>query len=60
MRGHAVNDFIEYKKDAFFLSIIEASHFYVVVRSTGGGVFRGSGKTMKINSVHPGYLSMGM
>lgn len=58
-RGQAVNDFIEFKRDNFFVSILEANCFAIMERPEGHGFFD-SVKITKIRSVCDGYMSMGM
>jgi len=58
-KGTAVNDFVEYKRDTFLVTILEASHFAIIKRPGGGGMFN-SGKITKIRSMNSSYLSMGI
>ena len=34
-QGHAVNDFIEYRRDTFFVTLIESNFFAILERPTG-------------------------
>ena len=58
-KNSAVNDFVEFKRDNFLITILEANHFLIVQRPKGEGFFD-SGKTTKIRSLHSPYLSMGI
>ena len=59
IKGHAIVDFIEFKRDCFFISILEANHFAILERPQGQGYFD-SAKLTKVRSINEGYLSMGM
>ena len=54
-----MNDFIEFKRDTFFVTILEANYFAIVERSSGSGFFD-SAKVTKIRSVQENYLTMGI
>ena len=58
-KQESVNDFLEFKRDTFLVTIIESSHFAIIERDKGGGLFS-SAKTTKIRSVNSSYLSMGI
>ena len=58
-QNHAVNDFIEYQRDKFLVTIVEGSYFALIERAKGTGMFD-SGKQTKVRSICPSYLSMGI
>ena len=41
-KQNAVNDFIEYKRDTFFCTVVEANYFAIVERPSGSGFFSSS------------------
>ena len=53
------NDFIEFKRDHFFVTILEANYFAIIQRQSGGGFFDSS-KVTKVRSVHDNCLTMGI
>ena len=55
-----VNDFIEFKRDTFFVTIIEVDYFAIVKRRTGSGGIFNSGNVTKIRTINPSCLTMGM
>jgi len=59
-QNHAVNDFVEYKRDSFLVTVIGADYFCIVERNIEGGIFGSSSKTTKIKSMHPGVISLGI
>ena len=60
LKGKAVSDFIEFKRDSFFVTLLETDYFAIVVRPSGSGLFSGGGTTKKIPSLNAPYLSMGL
>ena len=50
-KGHAVNDFIEYKRDTFFVTILEANYFAIIERPTSYGFMDAGAKITKIPSI---------
>ena len=60
LANQAVDDFVEYKRDTFFVTLLNGDHFYIIERPTAQGMFAAAGKTKKIPSVHEKYLSMGL
>lgn len=59
VKGHAVVDFIEFKRDHFFISILECNYFAIIERPQNQGFFD-SAKMVKVRSMNDGCLSMGM
>jgi len=58
-QGTSANDFVEFKRETFFVTFLETDYFAIVERSSGGGFFSG-GKMTKIRSISPNVLSMGI
>ena len=40
--GQTVDDFIEFKRDTFFTTILDGNYFYIIERPSGQGFFDGS------------------
>jgi hypothetical protein len=59
-QNHAVNDFVEYKRDNFFVTVLETDYFCLVERNIEGGLFGSSSKLTKIRSMNGGVLSLGI
>ena len=58
-KGSAVNDFVEFKRDSFFVTVLEANHFSIVERPENSGFFS-SAKITKIRSINAPSLTMGI
>ncbi len=59
-QNHAVNNFVEFKRDHFFVTVLEADYFCIVERNIDGGLFASSSKLTKVRSMHAGVLSLGI
>ncbi len=59
-QNHAVNNFVEFKRDHFFVTVLEADYFCIVERNIEGGLFASSSKLTKVRSMHAGVLSLGI
>ena len=55
-----VNDFVEFKRDTFFVTIIEVDYFAIVKRRSGSGGLFNSGSVQKIRTINPSCLTMGI
>lgn len=58
-QGSAVNDFVEFKRDTFLVTVLESQHFIVITRAGGSGFFD-SAKITKIKSVHAPCMTLGI
>ena len=55
-----VNDFVEFKRDTFFVTIIEVDYFAIVKRRSGSGGIFNNGHVTKIRTINPSCLTMGI
>ena len=58
--GQTVDDFIEFKRDTFFTTILDGNFFGIIERPAGQGFFDSGANIKKVRSIQEGYMSMGM
>ena len=54
LKNKMVTDFIEFERDKFFVSVLRDEFFYIVTR------FEDQKNMVKIRSINPGYITMGL